>query len=235
MCKVGIYLVCDYPNRDDFLDAVRICEESNIEFLEVGFPFSDPVADGPVIEKAALDVLKKENTDDFIESLRHVRDIFSKKLYIMSYANVIFGYGIEDFARNVNFIDGIIVADLPFVESREFETVFDKYGINIVHFVTPESSFDDIDKIKENSKDFIYFVSTRGITGGGFNIDNETKEKIRYTMKNFQNFVILGFGIKNRYDIKEACRYADGVVIGTEAVRNINNRKFKEYINELKC
>ena len=234
MCRVGIYLVCDYPDKKKFLNAVSVCEKYNIDFLEIGFPFSDPVADGPVIEKAALEVLEKENTKEFIESLKTVRDIFSKRLYVMTYANVIFGYSMEKFAAKVSFIDGIIVADLPFAEAGRFKGVFEKYNINIINFATPESSFEDINKIKKNSRDFIYFVSTRGITGGKFKLDDETKEKVLFSRHGFKGDVILGFGIKNREDIEEACKYSDGVVVGTQAVRALNEGTFENFIANLK-
>jgi len=234
MCKIGIYLVCDYPNSEKFLDAVAVCEKYGIDFLEIGFPFSDPVADGPVIEKAVLDVLKRENSNDFLQSLKKARDIFSKKLYVMTYSNVIFGYGTEEFAKKSEFIDGIIIADLPFIESERFAKIFDKYKINTIRFVTPETDFSDIDKIKRAAKDFIYFVSTRGTTGGKFSIDAETLQKIEYTKNEFDHDVILGFGIKNSNDIKTACRYADGVVIGTKAVEALEQNGFERFISSLK-
>ncbi len=234
MCKIGIYLVCDYPNSEQFLDAVSICEKYGMDFLEIGFPFSDPVADGPVIEKAASDVLRRENSSDFLQNLKKARDIFSKKLYVMTYSNVIFGYGIKEFAKKAKFINGIIIADLPFIESKRFAIIFDKYKINTIRFVTPETDFSHIDKIKQASKDFIYFVSTRGITGGKFSMDTETLKKLEYTKKGFGYDVILGFGIKDSNDIKTACRYANGVVIGTRAVEALEQNNFEEFISSLR-
>ncbi len=234
MCKKGIYLVCDYPNRDKFFNAVELCEKNNIDFLEIGFPFSDPVADGHVIEKAALYMLEKENTEDFLQSLKKIRKIFSKKLYVMTYANVIFGYGIEKFSKKVEFVNGMIIADLPFTESKRFKKIFSRYGVNIVHFVTPETDFEDIEKIKAASKDFIYFISTRGITGGNLSIDDETRQKIAHTKEGFENDVILGFGIRNKDDIQKACRYADGVVIGTKAIESLENDGFEQFLHSIK-
>ena len=234
MCKVGIYLVCDYPNRDGFLKAVEICNRYKIDFLEIGFPFSDPVADGPVIEKAALDVLKRENTGDFFKSLKSAREIFKGRLYVMTYANVIFGYGSEKFAKEAQMVDGMIIADLPLTESGRFKRIFDRYNINLIHFATPESSYEDIDKVKKISKDFIYFVSTRGITGGSFSLDQETADKINYARNNFNKDVILGFGIRSKDDIHKACKTADGVVIGTEAIRAIEENRFENFIKSLR-
>ncbi len=233
MCKKGIYLVCDYPTKDSFFEAVRVCDDFNMDFLEIGFPFSDPVADGSIIESAAFDVLKKENVNNFIESTKEVKKLFRNKLYIMTYANIVFGCGMEKFAAAVGFVDGLIIADLPYIESRRLKNVLNKYGINLIHFVTPESSCADIDKIKKSSNDFIYFVSTRGITGGAFSLDDETRKKVIYTKQNSKNDVIVGFGIQNKDDIKEACRYADGVVIGTQAVKNLKSGDFYSFVRDL--
>ncbi len=233
MCKLGIYLVCDYPNREKFLEAVRVCEDFKIDFLEIGFPFSDPVADGDAIEQAAFDVLQRENTNDFVDRLKEVRAIFSKKLYVMTYANVVFGYGSDRLAKDIECADGIIIADLPYVESKRFKKPFEKYGVNLIHFVTPESTKEDMDKIKNSSKDFVYFVSMRGTTGGRLVLDDELKSKLEYMKFGFNKDVILGFGIKDKIDIKNACEYSDGVVIGSEAVRNLNNNSFYNYIESL--
>ncbi len=233
MSKVGIYLVCDYRNEEEFLNSVEVCQRCDIDFLEVGIPFSDPVADGPVIEKAAFNILNKRKKADFFSSLEKAREIFKKKFYIMTYANVVFGYGSEKFAEKTAFIDGIILADVPFKESEIFEKVFRKYNTNLIHFITPESSYDDIDKVKKVSKDFIYFVSTRGITGGKFNLDNETYDKIRYAQKDFDKDIVLGFGIRTKEDVEKACRVANAVVIGTKAVEAINENSFERFIKDL--
>ncbi len=233
MCEVGVYLVADFPDRGAFLDAVSLCDRYGVDFLEVGFPFSDPVADGDVIEKAALSVLERENTPDFIEALRLARGVFSGKMYIMTYANIVYAYPMERFAREVSFIDGIILADVPFVESWRFERVFGKAGVEVVHFVTPESTYEDIDAIKAGGGDFIYFISVRGTTGSRFSLDEQTKRKIAYTKDGFDGRVILGFGIKNRDDIEEACRWADGVVIGTKAVDSLRKGEFELFLKDV--
>ena len=232
MCKVGIYLVCDYPNRDEFLKAVELCNEKGVDFLEIGIPFSDPTADGDVIEKASQEVLKKENLNDFLESLKKVREIFKKKLYIMTYANIVFSNGIEEFAKRFDFIDGIILADVPFVESDRFKKVFKKYDTGFVHFVTPESDFKTIDKIKKESNDFIYFVSVRGTTGSKFKLDDDAIKRLS-ALKDSKYDVIIGFGIRDRKDIEEACKHADGVVIGTAAIQALQNGEFEGFLNSI--
>ncbi len=234
MCKVGIYLVCDYPGRDRFLEAVKLCDEVGIDFLEVGIPFSDPTADGDVIEKAAFEVLKQESLDDFYSALESVRKLFSRKLYVMTYANMVYSNGIEDFASRFSFIDGVILADVPFRESERFRTVFEKYNTGFVHFVTPETDRETLRKIKDSANDFIYFISIRGTTGGNFRLDRDAIWRLEMLNDSEQD-VIVGFGVKSKRDIKIACKYADGVVVGTKAIESLKNGEFGEFLKELTC
>ena len=232
MCKVGIYLICDYPDRNRFLEAVKQCDEFGVDFLEIGIPFSDPTADGDVIEKAALEVLEHENMDDFYDALKSAREIFKRKLYVMTYANVVYANGIESFAKRFSFIDGVILADVPFRESRRFKNVFKRYDIGFVHFVTPETDFETLDRIKNSANDFIYFISIRGTTGGKFELDGDAIERLE-RLKGSGQDVVVGFGIKTGDDIKKACRYADGVVIGTEAIKRLNSNGFKQFLEHI--
>ena len=232
MCKVGIYLICDYPDRNRFLEAVKQCDEFNIDFLEIGIPFSDPTADGDVIEKAALEVLERENMEDFYDALKSAREIFKRKLYVMTYANVVYANGIESFAKRFSFIDGVILADVPFRESRRFKNVFKRYSVGFVHFVTPETDFETLERVKNSANDFIYFVSIRGTTGGKFELDGDAIERLE-RLKGSGQDVVVGFGIKTGDDIKKACRYADGVVIGTEAIKRLNSDGFKQFLEHI--
>ncbi|WP_025209222.1 tryptophan synthase subunit alpha [Hippea sp. KM1] len=217
MCRLGIYLVCNYPDREGFLRAVELCNRYGVDFLEIGLPFSDPTADGDVIEKASMEVLKRYRMADFLDSTKQARRIFNGRLYIMTYANIVFSYGIDRFAGDFGFIDGLILADVPYRESNRFKKPLSKKGIGFVYFATPESRQEELERLKRDANDFIYFVSIRGTTGGEFRLDDETKRKIEF-LKGAKHKVILGFGIRNKQDIENACRYADGVVIGTAAV-----------------
>ena len=232
MCKVGIYLICDYPDRNRFLEAVKQCDEFGVDFLEIGIPFSDPTADGDVIEKAALEVLERENMEDFYDALKSAREIFKRKLYVMTYANVVYANGIESFAKRFSFIDGVILADVPFRESRRFKNVFKRYDIGFVHFVTPETDFETLDRVKNSANDFIYFISIRGTTGGKFELYGDAIERLE-RLKGSGQDVVVGFGIKTGDDIKKACRYADGVVIGTEAIKRLNSDGFKQFLEHI--
>ncbi len=232
-CKLGIYLMCCYPDVDEFIEAVNILEGYGIDFLEVGFPFTDPVADGPVIEEAAFSVLSRYSLDDCFGMFEKVRVLYSGKLYIMTYSNIVYRLGAKEFALRINGADGVILPDLPFDERWLFESEFREKGIPLVRFVTPENSIEDINRIVHGAEGFIYFVSVRGTTGGVFDVNKDTLEKVSYVRSIAGIDVILGFGIKTRDEMLRACRVADGVVVGTAAIESLKRCRFREFIGEV--
>ncbi len=235
MGKLGIYLLANYPSREAFIEAVKICDKNGVDFLEIGFPFSDPIADGDTLEKACYETLQKYDFNDTVESFREVQSIFKGKIYIMTYTNIVYSMGIDNFAEKVGKISGIILADLPLREIGPFEKGFKKHGINVIRFLTPESRDEDINRAVKSARDFIYFVSKRGTTGGAFALDEETREKIG-RVKASGKEVFVGFGIKDRQDVKLACEVADGAIIGTKAVMELEAGidQFRRYISELR-
>jgi tryptophan synthase alpha chain len=235
MGKLGIYLLANYPSRETFIEAVKICDKHNVDFLEIGFPFSDPIADGDTLEKACYETLQKYDFNDTIDSFKETQSIFKGKIYIMTYTNIAYSLGIDTFAERVGKIAGIILADLPLREIKPFEKGFKKHGINVIRFLTPESRDEDINRAVKRARDFIYFVSKRGTTGGAFALDEETREKIG-RVKVSGKEVFVGFGIKDKQDVKLACEVADGAIIGTKAVMELEAGidQFRRYIAELR-
>jgi tryptophan synthase alpha chain len=235
MGKLGIYLVANFPSTEEFLAAVQICEESGVDFLEVGFPFSDPVADGDLLEKAAIESLKRYTSEDFFESFRRARAIFSRKLYIMTYSNILYSTDIARFLKRTGPFDGIILADLPLRELPLFEKRLKGNAINLIRFLTPESRPEDIASALNGAKDFIYFVSKRGTTGGAFQLDDETRRKIAQVQGKGAD-VYIGFGIQTKEDVAVACEAANGAIIGTKAVSELQHGpdQFRRFIDTLK-
>jgi tryptophan synthase alpha chain len=235
MGKLGIYLLANYPSRETFIEAIKICDKHNVDFLEIGFPFSDPIADGDTLEKACYETLRKYDFNNSVDSFKEVQRIFKGKIYIMTYTNIVYSLGIDNFAERVGKISGIILADLPLREIRPFEKGFKKHGINVIRFLTPESRDEDIKSAVKSAHDFIYFVSKRGITGGEFTLDEETREKIG-RVKVSGKEVFVGFGIKDRKDVELACEVADGAIIGTKAVSALEAGidQFRRYIAGLR-
>ena len=235
MGKIGIYLLANYPSREAFIEAVKICDKNGVDFLEIGFPFSDPIADGDTLEKACYETLQKYDFNDTVDSFKEVQSIFKGKIYIMTYTNIVYSMGIDNFVEKVGKISGIILADLPLREIGPFEKGFKKHKINVVRFLTPESRDEDINRAVKSARDFIYFVSKRGTTGGAFALDDETREKIG-RVKASGKEVFVGFGIKDSNDVKLACEVADGAIIGTKAVMELEAGidQFRRYIASLK-
>jgi tryptophan synthase alpha chain len=235
MGKIGIYLLANYPSQEAFIEAVRICDKNGVDFLEIGFPFSDPIADGDTLEKACYETLQKYDFNDTVDSFREVQSIFKGKIYIMTYTNIVYSMGIDEFAEKVGKIAGIILADLPLREIGPFEKGFKKHGINVIRFLTPESRDEDIKRAVKSARDFIYFVSKRGTTGGAFALDEETREKIG-RVKASGREVFVGFGIKDSNDVRLACEVADGAIIGTKAVMELEAGidQFRRYIGGLR-
>ena len=217
MGKLGIYLLANHPTRERFIEAVAVCDRLGVDFLEVGFPFSDPVADGDLLERASYEALRHFDLTDCCEALKEAMRQFKGRIYVMTYANVLYGTGMEKFARMVGPVTGIILADVPLREISLFEKPLAKQGINLVRFLTPESRTGDINYAPKGSKDFIYFVSKRGTTGGDFALDDETIDKIKKARGKGSD-VHIGFGIKNRKDVELAFKSADGAIVGTRAV-----------------
>ena len=235
MGKLGIYLLANYPSRETFFEAVKICDKHGVDFLEIGFPFSDPIADGDTLEKACYETLQKYDFNDTVDSFKEVQSIFKGRIYIMTYTNIVYSLGIDNFAERVGRISGIILADLPLREIGPFEKGFKKHGINVIRFLTPESRDEDIKRAVKSARDFIYFVSKRGTTGGGFELDEETREKIG-RVKTSGKEVFVGFGIKDRKNVELAFQYADGAIIGTKAVSELEAgvNQFRRYIAGLR-
>jgi tryptophan synthase alpha chain len=235
MGKLGIYLVADYPSRGTFLEAARACQDLGVDFLEIGFPFSDPVADGEVLERASQEALKHGAMGDFIEGFREARAIFKGRMYIMTYSNIVYSRGVAQFIERVGPVSGLILADLPLREIPLFEKGIKGASTNIIRFLTPESRSEDIALALRGARDFIYFVSKRGTTGGGFELDGETREKIG-RVRGRGVPVYVGFGIQEKRDVDNAYRVADGAIIGTKAVVELERGigPFRDFLSSLR-
>ncbi len=230
----GLYLVFGYPDVEAFDRAVALAEGSGFDFLEVGVPFSEPVADGPYLSAASKRAIERgvtlENALEWIASYKG-----GLKIYVMTYANILLARGLERVSREMRDagVRGVIVADLPnreqwFFRERGFE-------LPIIPFATPESRRQDIEMIADLDADFVYFVSVRGTTGSGFRLEREVVEKIGFLREICKKPVVLGFGISEPEHVRAALKVADGFVIGTRAVRELDRGLdfFESWCNSL--
>jgi tryptophan synthase alpha chain len=230
----GIYLVAGYPDRDTFFNCVHAVAQAGFDFIEVGIPFNDPMADGPVIAKAIHDSLDKGATPErVLGDILFMKKVKIKK-YAMTYANIVYSYGIKRFSGLMSgLLDGVIIPDLPNRMARLF---YDEgFGMPVVPFATLETRLSDLDSINRSGSEIIYFVGVRGITGSAGNLESpELLQKIRMIKENTNKKIIIGFGIKTRDDAAKALRIGDGFVVGTEAVKRQKNPEvLKEYLLSL--
>ncbi len=230
----GIYIVGGYPSRKKFIDRAGLIQDSGFDFLEIGIPFNDSVADGPVITDTMNRVLVSGvTTGDILDDIASLGELPIKK-FIMTYVNIPFSYGYDDFVmRMKNHIDGLIIADLPnrMVPALAGETS----RIPVVPFATLETRDRDMDVIKKSGAEFVYFVGLRGTTGSNANLTSpEIISGIKKVREQTGKKVIIGFGIKTPRDAETATEIADGYVIGTEAVRRQDDRKeFTRFLTEI--
>ena len=230
----GVYIVGGYPDRDTFKECVKAVAESGFDFIEIGIPFNDPIADGPVIVQAINDAVSKGITAEMIlEDIAFLKD-YDIKIYIMTYANIVYSHGISKFSDSINgLVSGLIIPDLP----NRLHSYFYDHGLkqSIIPFATLESGDEDLVDINTLKGDFVYFIGVRGITGSKSNMKSEELiNKINSVKKRADKKIILGFGIKDRDDVAEALAISDGFVIGTEAVRRQNDiATFRSYISKL--
>ncbi|MGA1847001.1 tryptophan synthase subunit alpha [Deferribacter abyssi] len=228
----GVYIVLNYPDKENFRRIYDYLINCNlIDFIEIGYPFNDPVADGSVIAEAVEKVYDKVSYNDLKDILKIP---CNKKRYVMTYANIIYNYGIKKFCEEfLSNLNGVIIADLP----NRMHTIFKRMGfsIKITPFITPASRLVDIEKLKESDSDFIYYVGVKGTTGTFVDSDKSlNEEKVRLIKEITGKKVVYGFGIKSKDDVTRVLKFADGVVIGTEIVRRQPSYKsVKSYIENI--
>lgn len=223
----GLYLVGNYPDPDTFVRAA-VTGLRYFDFLEIGIPFSDPVADGPVITDAIEAMVERGfRLEALLESVSRIRSGMSpeKKLYFMTYANMVYKRTIDGFGKMCrdNGVRGVIVPDIPRIESAVFRDGFRPHGVEFIQFVTPENREEQIAEIAADAEGFLYFVSIRGTTGSSLSLDEDTKEKIALARKGSRVPVVLGFGIRDSATAQLALENADGFIIGTKVLELLNN------------
>ena len=204
-------------------DVILTLQRRGIDFLEVGIPFSDPLADGPVIQSAATQALKNGmNLKTLFAQLKSIKQEVSIPLILMGYLNPILHYGIEPFCQSCveSGVSGMIIPDLPFKDYQEtVKSIADKYDLRVIMLITPETSEERIRFIDENTDGFIYMVSSAAITGAQKSFDEAKQEYFRrIDAMNLRNPRMIGFGISNRQTLESAQQNAAGAIIGSKFV-----------------
>ena len=236
---LSIYFTCGYPKLNDTTQVISVLEESGVDFIEVGLPYSDPLADGPTIQDSSQKALQNGiNLDIVFEQLMTIKASNKTPLVLMGYLNQMLKYGEDKFCQKVVDcgIDTVIIPDLPMVEfENHYQALFDKYGITNVFLITPHTSEDRIKKIDSYSKAFIYVVASASITGAKGEI---SKEQLAYFERikgmNLQSKLIVGFGISDKSTFNTACSYANGAIIGSAFIKNLGKNGIDNIGNFIK-
>ena len=223
---LSIYFTCGYPQLEDTAKVIVALEKSNVDFIEVGLPYSDPLADGPTIQESSQKALENGiNLDIVFAQLMTLKNTNKTPLVLMGYLNQLLKYGEDKFCQKVVAcgVDTLIIPDLPMVEfENHYQALFDKYGITNVFLITPNTEEERIRKIDTYSKAFIYVVASSSITGAKGEI---SKEQLAYferiqAMK-LKSKLIIGFGISDKSTFTTACTYANGAIIGSAFIKDL--------------
>ena len=227
---LSLYFCAGTPTLDGTGEVIKTMERRGIDFIEVGIPFSDPLADGPVIQTAATQALKNGMSVQLLfQQLRAVKDEVSIPLILMGYLNPILHYGIEQFCQSCAEagVSGMIIPDLPFDDYlTQVKPVADRYDLRVIMLITPETSDDRIRFIDDNTDGFIYMVSSAAITGAQKSFDEQKQEYFRrIDAMHLRNPRMIGFGISNAQTLKAAQNNAAGAIIGSKFVTLLNESK----------
>ncbi|WP_010179572.1 tryptophan synthase subunit alpha [Aquimarina agarilytica] len=226
---LSIYFTAGYPSLNDTATVIKELEDNGVDMIEIGLPFSDPLADGPTIQDSSTAALKNGmTTQKLFEQLEGIRDTVSIPLIIMGYFNPMMQYGVEAFCKKCAElgIDGLIIPDLPVAEYDEhYRATFEKYGLINVFLITPQTSEERIRFIDSVSNGFIYMVSSASVTGSTSGFGNTQESYFdRIGAMKLKNPQIVGFGINNAETFIQATTKAKGAIIGSAFIKMITKK-----------
>lgn len=226
------------PSLEETVEMILDLEKAGVNIVEVGIPFSDPLADGSVIQEAYIRSLKAGNkVKDIFLVGKGVREKSEIPLVIMVYYNLVYHYGVEKFLRDAAEagFDGLIVPDIPLEEREELRGICEEKGVYLIPLVAPTSR-DRIKKITKAAKGFVYCVSSNGTTGERGSLSSDINEYLKTVKSNTEVPICLGFGISSKEVVGKVKDFCDGVIVGSALVRRISENKIDalEFIKELK-
>lgn len=240
---LSVYYTAGFPQLDDTVPVLKALEANGVDLVEIGMPFSDPLADGPTIQKSSEQALNNGmSLHKLFDQLKQVRRSVQIPIILMGYYNPVFKFGVEHFIEKCQEtgIDGLIIPDLPFDEYREkYQQLFDAAGLANIFLITPQTSEERIRLIDDNSTGFIYMVSSAATTGAKKGM---TDEQIRYFNRvkglKLNNPCLIGFGISDYESFSTACQYASGAIVGSAFVKHLeqsgsDERSIGEFVKKL--
>lgn len=226
---LSIYFTAGYPSVDDTVKIIQNLEKSGVDMIEIGLPFSDPLADGPTIQESSTIALKNGMTTALLfEQLKDIRKSVNIPLIIMGYFNPMMQYGVEAFCAKCAEIgiDGLIIPDLPVAEYQEhYQYIFEKYGLINVFLITPQTTDERIRHIDSVSNGFIYMVSSASVTGSTSGFGNTQKDYFkRIADMNLNAPQVIGFGISDKETFLQATKSAKGAIIGSAFIKHLTTK-----------
>lgn len=233
--KLSIYYTAGYPNLDSTLEIAESLEKAGVDFLEVGIPYSDPVADGPVIQESSGIALKNGMSVAILfDQLAELRKRVSIPVFLMGYFNPVLQYGVERFCEKCAEVgvDGVIIPDLPMYEYKElYQDIFQKNKVSNVFIVTPQTAEERIREIDSLSTAFIYLISSSATTGKNLKVSEESSAYFhRLQSMKLRTPIVIGFGISDHQTFAHANQYADAAIIGTAFVRLLGEKNYLDKI-----
>ncbi len=224
---LSIYFSAGFPALNDTVKIIQDLEKSGVDMIEIGLPFSDPLADGPIIQQSSTQALKNGMTTYLLfEQIKNIRKTVKIPLIIMGYFNPIYQYGVENFLKKCQEIgiDGLIIPDLPAsVYINEYKSLFEQYQVINVFLITPQTPDERIRYIDSVSDGFIYMVSSAAVTGSSTGFGEVQHQYFkRISDLNLKNPQIVGFGISDKTSFQQATKFAKGAIIGSAFIKNLS-------------
>ena len=239
---LSIYFTAGFPKLNDTVTIIQELEKNGVDMIEIGLPFSDPLADGPTIQESSTIAIENGMTTSLLfEQLKDIRESVQIPLIIMGYFNPMMQFGMEKFCQKCAEIgiDGLIIPDLPLhVYETEYKALFEKYNLKNIFLITPQTSNERIQQIDIISDSFIYMVSSAAVTGSQSGFGSEQMDYFkRIADLNLKNQQIVGFGIKDKTTFNQATEFQKGAIIGSAFISFLKNKpisNIKEFINKIK-
>ncbi len=242
---LNIYFTAGFPALNDTLVIIKALQDEGVDMVEIGMPYSDPLADGPVIQSSSTKALANGMTiRKLFDQLRDFRKTIQLPVLLMGYMNPILQFGFDKFCREAAEIgvDGLILPDLPVFEfEKEFGIIISKYNLDFIFLVTPETEETRIRILDQQCKGFLYAVSSSSTTGQNVTLDGQKNYFSKLASMGLKNPVLIGFGIKDKSSFLKACEFGNGAIIGTAFIRALENAtadevplRTKNFINSLK-
>ena len=226
---LSIYFTAGYPGINDTLTIIKELDNAGVDLIEIGMPFSDPVADGPVIQRSSEKALQNGmSLNLLIKQLEKVRSVTDIPLILMGYINPFFRFGMEEFIKKCTEtgIDGTIIPDLPVEEYlASYAALYEKNNIFNIFLISPQTPVERIKYLDTISKGFLYMVSTSSTTGIKKGFDNSQKEYFRKIRDlNLKSPGLIGFGISDKSTFEQACAYSEGAIIGSAFIKALDEK-----------